>query len=64
MKRPPPAIELLDWEGRLKLSYPLDREKRFTLPAATLLPNGTLRVVTIDRVVNTPESVTGTRCGI
>ena len=55
-----PAIELLDWEGRLKLSYPLDREKRFTLPAATLLPNGTLRVVTIDRVVNTPESVTGT----
>ena len=54
-----PAIELLDWEGRLKLSYPLDREKRFTLPAATLLPNGTLRVVTIDRVVNTPESVTG-----
>ena len=49
-----PAIELLDWEGRLKLSYPLDREKRFTLP------NGTLRVVTIDRVVNTPESVTGT----
>lgn len=55
-----PAIELLDWEGRLKLSYPLDREKRFTLPAATLLPNGTLRVVTIDRVVHTPESVTGT----
>lgn len=54
-----PAIELLDWEGRLKLSYPLDREKRFTLPAATLLPNGTLRVVTIDRVVNTTESVTG-----
>lgn len=55
-----PAIELLDWEGRLKLSYPLDSEKRFTLPAAALLPNGTLRVVTIDRVVNTPESITGT----
>ena len=55
-----PAIELLDWEGRLKLSYPLDSEKRFTLPAAALLPNGTLRVVTIDRVVNTPESLTGT----
>ena len=54
-----PAIELLDWEGGLKLSYPLDSEKRFTLPAAALLPNGTLRVVTIDHVVNTPESVTG-----
>ena len=55
-----PAIELLDWEGRLKLSYPLNAEKRFNLPAATLLPDGTLRVVTIDRVVNTPEAVTGT----
>ncbi len=54
-----PAIELLDWEGNLKFSYPLDSEKRYILPAAALLPNGTLRVVTLDTVPDSPNALIG-----
>lgn len=41
------AIQLLDWQGHLKVDYALNPDMRYLMPASTLLTNGTLRILTV-----------------
>ena len=43
------ALQLLDWQERLKVDYALDPALRYSMLGSTLLADGTLRVLTVDR---------------
>lgn len=43
------ALQLLDWQGRLKVDYALDPTLRYLMLGSTLLADGALRTLTIDR---------------
>ena len=43
------ALQLLDWQGRLKVNYALDPALRYSMLGSTLLADGTLRALTVDR---------------
>ena len=43
------ALQLLDWQGRLKVDYALDPALRYLMLGSTLLADGTLRALTVDR---------------
>ena len=43
------ALQLLDWQGRLKVDYALDPALRYSMLGSALLADGTLRVLTVDR---------------
>ena len=43
------ALQLLDWQERLKVDYALDPALRYSMLGSALLADGTLRVLTVDR---------------
>ena len=43
------ALQLLDWQGRLKVDYALDPALRYSMLGSALLADGTLRALTVDR---------------